>query len=131
MSADRAAIARLQRLRWSLTVSYTAGAAVCLIVLVFIAAAIDTHSRAQALDTDAGRRADAFSRAVWMDKGVLHLEPLSEDELAGAPAVTAVLERTGPAPSLSAGCTRSVRPYPAGWGSTCYGRARPRSRRRS
>jgi signal transduction histidine kinase len=98
MSADRAAIARLQRLRWSLTVSYTAGAAVCLIVLVFIAAAIDTHSRAQALDTDAGRRADAFSRAVWMDKGVLHLEPLSEDELAGAPAATAVLERTGTGP---------------------------------
>lgn len=98
MTADRPAVARLRRLRWSMTLLYAACSAACLIALVFIAAAIDTRSRAHSLDSQVAGHAEALSRAVWMDQGVLHLEPLSEDELAGASTVTAVIQRTGSGP---------------------------------
>jgi len=98
VTADRPAVARLRRLRWSMTLLYAACSAACLIALVFIAAAIDTRSRAHSLDSEVAGRAEALSRAVWMDKGVLHLEPLAEDELAGVSTVTAVIQRTSGGP---------------------------------
>lgn len=98
MTADRPAVTRLRRLRWSMTLLYAACSAGCLVALVFIAAAIDTRSRAHSLDSEAAGRAEALSRAVWMDQGVLHLDPLSEDELAGVSTVTAVIQRTGGGP---------------------------------
>jgi signal transduction histidine kinase len=98
VTADRPAVARLRRLRWSMTLLYAACSAACLIALVFIAAAIDTRSRAHSLDSQVAGHAEALSRAVWMDQGMLHLEPLSEDELAGASTVTAVIQRTGSGP---------------------------------
>ncbi|MFC1437524.1 HAMP domain-containing sensor histidine kinase [Streptacidiphilus sp. N1-10] len=98
MTADRPAVARLHRMRWSMTLLYAACSAACLIALVFIAAAIDTRSRAHSLDSEVAGHAEALSRAVWMDQGVLHLEPLSEDELAGASTVTAVIQRSGNSP---------------------------------
>ena len=98
MTADNPAIVRLRRLRRSLTLLYTVTSAVCLISLAFIAVGLDARSRAHSLDAQAAGRAEALARAVWMDKGVLHLDPLSEDELAGASAVTAVLQRGGSGP---------------------------------
>jgi two-component system OmpR family sensor kinase len=98
MSAGSPAVLKLRRLRRSLTLLYTATSAVCLITLAFIATTIDARSRAHSLDAQTAGRAEALSRAVWMDQGVLHLDPLSEDELAGAPTVTAVLQRTGSEP---------------------------------
>jgi two-component system, OmpR family, sensor kinase len=98
MTPDSPAIVKLRRVRRSLTLLYTATSAVCLITLAFIAVGLDARSRAHSLDAQVAGRAEALSRAVWMDKGVLHLDPLSEDELAGASTVTAVLQRTGSGP---------------------------------
>ncbi|MEY9857009.1 two-component system OmpR family sensor kinase [Catenulispora sp. GAS73] len=98
MTVDGPAVARLRRLRRSMTVLYAASSAVCLITLAFIAATIDARSRAHSVDAQVAGHAEALSRAVWMDQGVLHLDPLSEDELAGASAVTAVLQRPGSGP---------------------------------
>ena len=98
MTPDGPAVARLRRLRRSLTLLYAAGSAVCLITLAFIAATIDTRSRATSLDAEVRGRADALARAVWMDKGVLHLDPLSEDELAHVRSATAVIQRPGAGP---------------------------------
>jgi two-component system OmpR family sensor kinase len=98
MTPDRPAVAKLRRLRRSLTLLYAAGSAVCLITLAVIAATIDTRSRAASLDAAVSGRADALARAVWMDKGVLHLDPLSEDELAHVNSATAVIQRPGAGP---------------------------------
>ncbi len=85
-------------MRWTLTLVYAAVSAACLITLVFIAASIDARSASRSLDAQVSARATALSRAVWMDHGVLHLEPLSEDDLAKASTVTAVLRRVGTGP---------------------------------
>ncbi|WP_211303987.1 sensor histidine kinase [Pseudosporangium ferrugineum] len=89
----RPAAARLRRMRWALTLLYAATSAVSLVALVVIAASIDAKSGSRDLDSEIRGRAQALSRAIWMDKGTLHLEPLSEDELATASDVTAVLQR--------------------------------------
>lgn len=94
--ADRPTAARLRRLRWLLTVLFTCTTAVCLVALSFVAAAIDSRSRGQSLDSELDRRATGLSRAVWYDeKGTLRLDPLAEDELALAPPAVAVVEHTG------------------------------------
>jgi signal transduction histidine kinase len=95
MNAGHPASARLRRMRWTLTMLYAAVSAVSLVTLVVIAASIDARSGARDLDSELRGRAEALSRAIWMDQGVLHLEPLSEDELATASDVTAVLQRIG------------------------------------
>ena len=74
---------------------YAAVSAVALVVLAVIAASIDDSSRSRDLDAQLTGRAEALARAVWIDQGVLHLEPLSEDELATVSDVTAVLQRPG------------------------------------
>jgi hypothetical protein len=95
MIAARTAAARLRRMRWALTLLYAAVSAVSLVTLVVIAASIDARSGSRDLDSEIKGRVQALSRAVWMDQGALHLEPLSEDELATASDVTAVLQRIG------------------------------------
>jgi two-component system, OmpR family, sensor kinase len=95
MTAGRPAALRLRRMRWSLTLLYAAVSALSLVALVVIAASIDSRSGSRALDSEIKGRAEALSRAIWMDKGALHLEPLAEDELATASDVTAVLQRIG------------------------------------
>lgn len=93
-----ASVVRLRRTRWTLTLLYTAVSAAALVALVFIATAIDARAASRALDSQVSGRALALSRAVWMDHGTLHLEPLSEDELANASTVTAVIRREGTGP---------------------------------
>ena len=95
MIAGRPAAERLRRMRWALTLLYAAVSTVTLVTLVVIAASIDARSGSRELDSEITGRAEALSRAIWMDKGALHLEPLSEDELATASDVTAVLQRIG------------------------------------
>ena len=95
MSAGRPAAERLRRMRWALTLVYAAVSALALVALVVIAASIDARSGSRDVDSEIKGRAEALSRAIWMDKGALHLEPLSEDELATASDVTAVLQRIG------------------------------------
>jgi two-component system OmpR family sensor kinase len=95
--ARRPAATRLRRMRWTLTLLYAAVSTVSLVTLVLIAASIDAGSRSRDLDSEIKGRAEALSRAVWMDEGVLHLEPLAEDELAKASDVTAVVQRTAAA----------------------------------
>jgi two-component system OmpR family sensor kinase len=94
VTAVRPAVARLRRMRWALTLLYAALSAVSLVTLVV--ASIDARSGSRDLDSEITGRAEGLSRAVWMDKGVLHLDPLSEDELATASDVTAVLQRPEP-----------------------------------
>jgi two-component system, OmpR family, sensor kinase len=95
VTAPRPAVARLRRMRWWLTLLYAAVSVVSLVTLVVIAASIDARSGSRELDSEMKGRAEALSRAIWMDQGVLHLEPLSEDELATASDVTVVLQRIG------------------------------------
>jgi signal transduction histidine kinase len=95
MNPSRPAATRLRRMRWRLTLLYATVSVVSLVSLVVIAASIDSRSGSRELDSEMKGRAEALSRAIWMDKGVLHLEPLSEDELATASDVTAVLQRVG------------------------------------
>jgi len=95
MITGRPAAERLRRMRWALTLMYAAVSAVSLVTLVIIAASIDARSGSRDLDSEIKGRAEALSRAIWMDKGALHLEPLAEDELATASDVTAVLQRIG------------------------------------
>ncbi|WP_067500039.1 HAMP domain-containing sensor histidine kinase, partial [Actinoplanes sp. TFC3] len=96
MSTGRTAVTRLRRMRWTLTLLYAAMSALSLITLAVIAASIDARSGSRDRDSEIKGRALALSRAIWMDKGVLHLEPLSEDDLATVSDVTAVVQRPGP-----------------------------------
>ncbi len=89
----RPAADQLRRMRWALTLMYAAVSAAALVTLLVIAAFIDARSTSQDLDSLIEGRVQALSRAVWIDGGTLHLEPLSEDELATASDVTAVLQR--------------------------------------
>ncbi|GLY29178.1 HAMP domain-containing sensor histidine kinase [Kineosporia sp. NBRC 101731] len=95
MSSARPAAQQLRRMRWRLTLLYTAVSALSLVTLLVIAAYSDARSASRSLDAEITGRVQALSRAVWMDEGVLHLEPLSEDELATASEVTAVLQKPG------------------------------------
>ena len=95
MIGGRTAAERLRRMRWALTLLYTAMSTVSLVTLVVIAASIDSRSGSRELDSEIKGRAEALARAIWMDQGALHLEPLSEDELVSASDVTAVLQRVG------------------------------------
>lgn len=84
MANTSQAATRLRRLRWLFTLLFTLTTAGCLVVLLFVAASIDSESRTRALDDDVNRRAAGLSRAVYYDAGgLLHLESLREDELAG------------------------------------------------
>jgi len=86
------AVARLRRTRRLMTLLFAATTAACLVVLAVVAIRIDAASRRSGLDHEVGSRAAGLSRAVWFDAGVLHLEPLREDELAQGAQVLAVLQ---------------------------------------
>ncbi|MFD5631164.1 sensor histidine kinase [Streptomyces sp. NPDC127072] len=84
-----------------MTLLFASTTAACLVVLAAVAVRIDAESRRSGLDHEVGSRASGLSRAVWFDAGVLHLEPLSEDELARGAQVLAVLQAApGKPPSL-------------------------------
>jgi two-component system OmpR family sensor kinase len=84
-----------------MTVLFASATAACLLVLATVAVRIDAGSRRSALDNEVGSRAVGLSRAVWFDAGVLHLEPLREDELARGAEVLAVLRAApGESPTL-------------------------------
>ncbi|MFJ4836018.1 sensor histidine kinase [Streptomyces sp. NPDC088747] len=84
-----------------MTLLFASTTAACLVVLAAVAVRIDAESRRSGLDHEVGSRATGLSRAVWFDAGVLHLEPLSEDELARGAQVLAVLQAApGKPPSL-------------------------------
>ncbi|WP_328676281.1 sensor histidine kinase [Streptomyces sp. NBC_00343] len=92
-SAPSPAAARLRRTRRLMTLLFAATTAACLVVLAVVAIRIDSASRRSGLDHEVGSRAAGLSRAVWFDDaGVLHLEPLREDELAQGAQVLAVLQ---------------------------------------
>ncbi|WP_329543501.1 HAMP domain-containing histidine kinase [Streptomyces sp. NBC_01356] len=95
------AVARLRRTRRLMTLLFASTTAACLVVLATVAVRIDAGSRRSGLDHEAGSRAVGLSRAVWFDAGTLHLDPLSEDELAQGAQVLAVLQAApGESPSL-------------------------------
>ncbi|WP_405922579.1 sensor histidine kinase [Streptomyces sp. NBC_00035] len=95
------AVARLRRTRRLMTLLFASTTAACLVVLATVAVRIDAGSRRSGLDHEAGSRAVGLSRAVWFDAGTLHLDPLSEDELARGAQVLAVLQAApGESPSL-------------------------------
>jgi two-component system, OmpR family, sensor kinase len=87
---------RLRRLRWRLTILFTITTAACLVALGAVAATVDTQARKRALDSELDRRATGLSRAVWVDKDVLHLDPLQEDTLADTAAAVVVVELVTP-----------------------------------
>ncbi|MET7484595.1 HAMP domain-containing sensor histidine kinase [Streptomyces sp. NPDC005538] len=91
-SARSPAVARLRRTRRLMTLLFAATTAACLVVLAAVAIRIDAGSRRSGLDHEVDSRATGLSRAVWFDAGVLHLEPLREDELARGAQVLAVLQ---------------------------------------
>ncbi|MGQ4431664.1 MULTISPECIES: sensor histidine kinase [unclassified Streptomyces] len=86
------AVARLRRTRRLMTLLFASTTAACLVVLAVVAIRIDSASRRSGLDQQVGSRAAGLSRAVWFDAGVLHLEPLREDELAQGAQVLAILQ---------------------------------------
>ncbi|WOX13979.1 HAMP domain-containing sensor histidine kinase [Streptomyces sp. N50] len=88
------AVARLRRTRRLMTLLFASTTAACLVVLAVVAIRIDSASRRSGLDHEVGSRAAGLSRAVWFDAGVLHLEPLRDDELAQGAQVLAVLQAT-------------------------------------
>ncbi|MCZ4508114.1 HAMP domain-containing sensor histidine kinase [Streptomyces sp. ActVer] len=95
------AVARLRRTRRLMTLLFASATAACLVVLAVVAVRIDSQSRRSGLDHEVGSRAVGLSRAVWFDAGVLHLEPLREDELARSAEVLAVLQAApGESPSV-------------------------------
>lgn len=95
------AVARLRRTRRLMTLLFASTTAACLVVLAVVAIRIDAASRRSGLDHEVGSRAAGLSRAVWFDAGVLHLEPLREDELAqGAQALAVLQAAPGKKPTL-------------------------------
>ena len=95
-------MARLRRTRRLMTLLFASTTAACLVVLAVVAIRIDSASRRSGLDHEVGSRAAGLSRAVWFDDaGVLHLEPLREDELAqGAQALAVLQAAPGKTPTV-------------------------------
>jgi signal transduction histidine kinase len=101
VSSMSPAVARLRRTRRLMTLLFASTTAACLVVLATVAVRIDAGSRRSGLDHEVGSRAVGLSRAVWFDAGVLHLEPLREDELARGAQVLAVMQAApGKSPSV-------------------------------
>ncbi|HWO63485.1 MAG TPA: HAMP domain-containing sensor histidine kinase [Umezawaea sp.] len=73
---------QLLRVRWVMTVLFTATTAICIGTLATIALVNDERSRDQALDIELDRQVAGLSRVVYYDgDGNLHLEPLDVDAL--------------------------------------------------
>jgi two-component system OmpR family sensor kinase len=79
-TAARNSAARLQRLRVQLTLLFTVAFAVGLVVLAFVAIAIDARLRADRLDATLRIKAQAALRSVYFDEdGTLHREGVTGD----------------------------------------------------
>ncbi|MFJ8623684.1 sensor histidine kinase [Kitasatospora sp. NPDC093550] len=96
MTPPSPAVARLRRARWATTLLFAATTALCLLVLAVVAVRTDARSRTNDLDNGVGRRADGLARTVYFDAGVLHLDALSEDDLAQSAERLAVLQAPAP-----------------------------------
>ncbi|MFZ7088247.1 sensor histidine kinase [Curtobacterium sp. RRHDQ10] len=73
---------RLRRTRILMTVAFTAVTAICLALLAGLALRIDASSGVDVQTSNVAERAGGLARGIYFDGGVLHLEPLREDELA-------------------------------------------------
>ncbi|MFJ9459825.1 sensor histidine kinase [Kitasatospora sp. NPDC101447] len=82
MTPRTPAVARLHRARWAMTLLFAATTAACLLVLAVIAVRTDGRSRTDELDNGVSHRADGLARTLYYDGGALHLDALSEDDLA-------------------------------------------------
>jgi signal transduction histidine kinase len=89
------AVARLHRIRWSMTALFALTTALCLLVLAVIAVRIDSGSRRNDVEADVSTRAEALARTVYFDDHDLHLESLEEDELATDAQSLAVVQDEG------------------------------------
>ncbi|MGW2256112.1 sensor histidine kinase [Kitasatospora sp. NPDC001660] len=75
-----------------MTLLFAATTAVCLLVLAVLAVRTDARSRTNDLDNDVSHRADGLARTLYYDGGVLHLDALSDDDLARSAEVLGVLQ---------------------------------------
>ncbi len=93
------ALARLRRLRLSLTVLFTAALAVGLAVLAALVLHKDSEARLDSLESTMGRRVTGASRLIYYsNEGRLRLDGLRGDDLTvGTPEVR-VFDGTGPRP---------------------------------
>ena len=97
--APSPAVARLRRLRISLTLLFTAAMAVGLGALAVLVAHKDSEARLDSLESTMGRRVTGASRLIYYsNRGRLRLDGLREDDLtAGTPEIR-VFDGTGARP---------------------------------
>ncbi|MGA5824125.1 sensor histidine kinase [Kitasatospora sp. NPDC094028] len=95
MTPRTPAVARLHRARRAMTLLFAATTAACLLVLAVIAVRTDGRSRTAELDHAVSHRADGLARTLYYDGGVLHLDALSEDDLARSAERLGVLQAPG------------------------------------
>ncbi|MRH89022.1 two-component sensor histidine kinase [Nocardia sp. SYP-A9097] len=95
MSSHRSpAVARLRRARWMMTGLVTVITATAVLVLGFVAATIDSHSRAIEADRQVEKVAAGLARAIQHDeKNALDLSTVIDDELAQSSTAVVVLVR--------------------------------------
>ncbi|MFB7618479.1 sensor histidine kinase [Kitasatospora sp. NPDC056181] len=96
MTPPSPAVARLRRARWATTLLFAATTALCLLALAVLAVRTDDRSRTNDLDNGVSRRADGLARTIYFDAGVLHVDALSEDDLALSAERFAVLQAPAP-----------------------------------
>ncbi|MEU4303472.1 sensor histidine kinase [Kitasatospora aureofaciens] len=75
-----------------MTLLFAATTAACLLVLAVIAVRTDGQSRTDELDNSVSHRADGLARTLYYDGGVLHLDALSDDDLARSAERLGVLQ---------------------------------------
>lgn len=93
------ALARLRRLRLSLTLLFTAAMAVGLAVLAVLVLHKDSEARLDSLESTMGRRVTGSSRLIYYsNRGRLRLDGLREDDLTTGTPEVLVLDGTGPRP---------------------------------
>lgn len=80
-----------------MALAFTAVTAICLALLATLALRLDATSGANAATADVAERATGLARAVYFDGGMLHLEPLDEDELATGASLVAIYRLDGDA----------------------------------
>jgi signal transduction histidine kinase len=101
LDAHSPAVTRLRRLRWSLTLLFTAALAAGLAALSLLVLHKDSQARVGTLEGTMGRRVTGASRLIYYsNRGRLRLDGLREDDLtAGTPEILA-FDGTGPRPRL-------------------------------
>jgi two-component system, OmpR family, sensor kinase len=97
--AGSPALARLRRLRLSLTALFTVALAVGLAVLAALVLHKDSEARLDSLESTMGRRVTGSSRLIYYSNaGRLRLDGLRSDDLTTGTPEVRVLDGTGPRP---------------------------------